>query len=381
MTGPYLPGATIGVMGGGQLGRMFAIAARRMGYRVHVFTPDQDSPAGQFADAEIVADYANENAVHCFARELDLLTFEFENIPAETIEWCARVCVVRPAGSILHTAQNRLLEKTFLSAAGIPVAPFYPVHSAAELAAARAQLGSPAILKSAAFGYDGKGQQRIGAHEDINEIWRTRSGEEAILESVIDFEKELSVIVARGPDGAIATFPVCENLHRDHILDVTSVPARITANIEADAAELARVIAEKFELIGLLAVEMFLTGNGDLLVNELAPRPHNSGHWSIEGCATSQFEQHVRAVCGLPLGSTALLQPCAMANLLGDVWQGGEPDWAAGLRIPGVHLHLYGKREPRPRRKMGHLTALAGDADGAVSKVTEARAALAPQGR
>lgn len=375
MTQPYLPGATIGVMGGGQLGRMFAVAARRMGYRVHVFTPEENSPAGQFSDQTIVADYTDEGAVRRFARDLNVLTFEFENVPAETVEWCAYHCEVRPSGSILHLAQNRLREKTFLAEAGIPVAPFRPVRTARELSTAIEQIGRPAILKGAAFGYDGKGQQSISAR-DVEEIWEARAGDELILEAAIDFEKELSVIVARGVDGATSIFPVCENIHRDHILDITLAPARIDFAVGQAATELACSIAEKLDLTGLLAVEMFLKPDGELLVNELAPRPHNSGHWTIEGCLTSQFEQHVRAVCGLPFGATEILRPAAMANLLGDLWQGGEPDWAAALQIEGVHLHLYGKHEPRPRRKMGHLTALASSAEEAGARVQSAREAL-----
>ena len=379
MTQRYLPGATIGVMGSGQLGRMFAMAARRMGYRVHIFSPERDSPAGQLADREIVAPYRDERAVRAFAREVDLLTFEFENIPLETIEWSASECEVRPAGSVLHLAQHRLREKDFLSGAGIPVAPYRAVRSVAELSEALKEIGVPAILKSAAFGYDGKGQQLIISGKDVDEIWQARSGDELILERAIDFEKEVSVIVARGPDGAVATFPLCENLHRNHILDLTVVPARVNDSTERVAADLATAIAEKMELVGLLAVEMFLKRDGELLVNELAPRPHNSGHWTIEGCNTSQFEQHVRAVCGLPLGSTEIIQPAAMANLLGDLWQGGEPDWAAALELKGVHLHLYGKQEPRPGRKMGHLTALAPSAEAAMTAVSQGRFALTQQ--
>ncbi len=376
MTQRYLPGATIGVMGSGQLGRMFAMAARRMGYRVHIFSPERDSPAGQLADREVVAPYRDEKAVRAFARNVDLLTFEFENIPLETIEWSAAECEVRPAGSVLHLAQHRLREKDFLSGAGIPVAPYRAVRSAADLSEAVKQLGLPSILKSAAFGYDGKGQELIVSRNDLGKIWKARSGDELILERAIAFEKEVSVIVARGPDGAVATFPVCENLHRNHILDLTVVPARMDDSIADAAAALGEMIARRMELVGLLAVEMFLTADGGLLVNELAPRPHNSGHWTIEGCNTSQFEQHVRAVCGLPLGSSEIIQPAAMANLLGDLWQAGEPDWAAALEIKGVHLHLYGKQEPRPGRKMGHLTALAPSAEAAMAAVTEARTAL-----
>ena len=376
MTRRYLPGATIGLMGSGQLGRMFSIAARRMGYRVHVFSPEKDTPAGQFADREVTGAYEDESAVRDFARGLDLLTFEFENIPRQTIDWCAAECEVRPASSILHTAQNRLREKDFLSAAGIPVAPYRAVHSASELAAAVRDIKTPAILKSAAFGYDGKGQRLIEQPSNLDEIWRDRPGDELILERAIDFEKEVSVIVARGPEGSMATFPLCENIHRNHILDITVVPARVPAKAEKSAADLARAIAEKMDLVGLLAVEMFLQRDGNLLVNELAPRPHNSGHWTIEGCATSQFEQHVRAVCGLPLGTTDLLRPSAMVNLLGDVWQDGEPAWPAALAEPSVHLHLYGKREPRPGRKMGHLTAVGPSVDAAAASALRARANL-----
>jgi 5-(carboxyamino)imidazole ribonucleotide synthase len=374
----FLPGATIGVMGGGQLGRMFAMAARRMGYRVEIFTPEEESPAGMFADLTRIANYGNEAAVRRFATDVDVITFEFENIPIETIEWVARERETRPAGQILHIAQNRLREKNFLSGAGIPIAPFRAVRSAHELESAIAQVGRPAILKTAAFGYDGKGQQMINTRDDFDEIWSASSANELVLEGAIDFAKELSVIIARDPQGKMATFPACENIHRNHILDVTVVPARVTPAVEARAAELACAIAEKLELVGLLAVEMFLKKDGQLLVNELAPRPHNSGHWTIEACATSQFEQHVRAVCGLPLGATEILQPAAMANILGDAWQNGEPDWAAALAVPGVHLHLYGKTEPRPRRKMGHLTATAATADEAIERVTRARAALQP---
>ena len=376
MSRRFLPGATIGLMGSGQLGRMFAIAARRMGYRVHVFSPDTDTPAGQFSDREVSGAYDDETAVRAFARDLDLLTFEFENIPRQTIDWCAAECEVRPAGAILHTAQHRLREKDFLSRAGIPVAPYRAVHSESELSRAIEELGTPAILKSAAFGYDGKGQRFIAPGGNLEEVWRERPGDELILEGAIDFQKEVSVIVARGLDGSISTFPVCENLHRHHILDITVVPARVSGAVEKNAAGLARAIAEKMELAGLLAVEMFLKADDSLLVNELAPRPHNSGHWTIEGCATSQFEQHVRSVCGLALGSTETLRPTAMANLLGDLWTDREPNWAAALAVEGVHLHLYGKREPRPGRKMGHLTALASSAEAAIKAATKAREAL-----
>ncbi|MBA2242152.1 MAG: 5-(carboxyamino)imidazole ribonucleotide synthase [Chthoniobacterales bacterium] len=377
MNESFSPGAGIGVMGGGQLGRMFAIAARQMGYRVGVFTPEEESPAGQFADFARVADYADEAEVRRFAHDVDVITFEFENIPAETVGWCAESREVRPAGAILHIAQNRLREKDFLAGAGIPIAPFRAVCSSQELADAVAQIGYPALLKTAAFGYDGKGQQTIHPRADFEEVWNATSADELVLEKAIDFTAELSVIVARGSDGAMKTFPVCENIHRDQILDLTVVPARIDQQVERDAAELACAIADRLELVGLLAVELFLKPGGELLVNELAPRPHNSGHWTIEACATSQFEQQVRAVCGLPLGATEILRPAAMTNILGDVWQDGEPEWSSALETEGVHLHLYGKQEPRPRRKMGHLTALAESAEEAIARVSTARAALA----
>ncbi len=373
MSDPYLPGARIGVMGGGQLGRMFALAARRMGYRVEVFTPEQESPAGQFADSTRIAEYTNEGAVRRFAHDVDVITFEFENIPVRTVEWCAELRDVRPAGAILHIAQNRLREKTFLAQAGVPIAPFRAVRSAHELADAIEQIGRPAILKTAAFGYDGKGQQTINTRDDFDEIWSASSANELVLEAAIDFETEISVIVARSPGAEMKTFPPCENIHRNHILDVTVVPARVDESVQAEAAKLACRIAEELELTGLLAVEMFVKANGELLVNELAPRPHNSGHWTIEACGTSQFEQQVRAVCGLPLGSTAQMRPAAMVNLLGDLWANGEPDWSGALAIPEVKLHLYGKTAPRPRRKMGHLTALGETVEEAIEKALAAR--------
>ena len=369
------PGATIGVMGGGQLGRMFALAARHMGYRIHIFTPDHDSPASQVSDYVTEADFRDEKAVRNFARTLNLLTFEFENIPNETIQWCARECEVRPAGSILETAQNRLREKTFLAENGFPLASFRPVRTQAELVSAVEEIGRSSILKTASWGYDGKGQQSISSR-DLKEVWKARSADELILERTIDFEKEISVIVARSPLGNIRAFPVAENIHRDHILDITMVPAIVSGKVARDALKITSEIAEKLGVVGLIAVEMFLDKNGEVLVNELAPRPHNSGHWSIEGCATSQFEQHVRAVCGLPLGSVELFRPTAMANLLGELWRTGEPRWDAALALPNVHLHLYGKHEARPRRKMGHLTATADSAEKAATVVRTAREKL-----
>ena len=372
----FLPGSTIGVMGGGQLGRMFAIAARRMGYRVHTFSPDEGTPTGQLADREVAARYDDAAAVRDFARGIDVLTFEFENIPVQTVEWAAEFCAVRPAAKVLHICQNRLREKEFLDQAGVPLPGFMAVGSAGDLAAAATELGLPAVLKTAAFGYDGKGQRKILPGDPLAEAWAPFTGTGAVLEQFVRFEKEISVLVARGLDGETATYPVCENVHRNHILDVTVVPANITPAVAAKARALAVEIAEKLELVGLLAVEMFLRADGAILVNELAPRPHNSGHFSFDASVTSQFEQQLRAVCGLPLGGTESLRPAAMVNLLGDLWADGEPDWAAALALPEVKLHLYGKATPRAGRKMGHLTALGATTKEAAARAISARGAL-----
>ena len=379
MTEPiFLPGATIGVMGGGQLGRMFAIAARRMGYRVHTFSPDGDTPTGQLADREVAARYDDERAVRDFARGVDVLTFEFENIPVSCIEWAADHCTVRPAGRVLHTCQHRLREKRFLESAGLPLPPFIEVNNTAELVGAAQRIELPAVLKTAAFGYDGKGQRKLKPGDDLVEAWALFQGQTAVLEAYVDFACELSVLVARGIDGRMETFPVARNVHTHHILDVSVLPFG-DEKVERAARELACAVAEKIDLVGLLAVEMFLTLGGDLLINELAPRPHNSGHWSFDAAVTSQFEQQLRAVCGLPLGSTELLRPVAMANLLGNLWMHGEPDWAAALAFPEVKLHLYGKTSPRPGRKMGHLVAFGATGEEAVARVQVARAALTPR--
>jgi 5-(carboxyamino)imidazole ribonucleotide synthase len=374
----FLPGSTVGVMGGGQLGRMFAIAARRMGYRVHTFSPDEDTPAGQLADLEVAASYADEAAVRKFAQGVDVLTFEFENIPGKTVEWAAEHCTVRPSGKVLQICQQRLREKQFLSAAGLPLPRFAPIASETDLRQAVHELGTPSVLKTASFGYDGRGQQKLSAESDLAAAWAAFDGQPAVLEAWVPFAKEISVIVARGADGAMAAYPVCENLHAHHILDVTVVPAGIASAVAARAQALAESIAVALDLTGLLAVEMFLLEDESILINELAPRPHNSGHFSFDACVTSQFEQQLRAVCGLPLGSTELLRPAAMANLLGDIWSDGEPDWRAALSIPEIKLHLYGKAEARLGRKMGHLVAFGSDPAEAAQRVRLARARLQP---
>jgi 5-(carboxyamino)imidazole ribonucleotide synthase len=376
------PGSTIGVLGSGQLGRMFAIAARRMGYRVHTLSPDYDTPTGQIADREVQAAYDDLDAVRDFARGVDVVTFEFENVSAAATEAAAGHAPVRPAGSVLHTTQHRLREKGFLAGAGFPVTPFAAVRSLDELRAALAALGTPAVLKTAGWGYDGKGQVRIAAPGEAAAAWSSLGGaslggQEAILEAFVDFDREVSVVAARGLDGSFAHFGVIENRHHRHILDVSTAPAAVPAEVEQEAVAIARGILEGLEVVGVLCVEMFLTRDGRLLVNELAPRPHNSGHLTFDACVTSQFEQQLRAICGLPLGSPELLRPAAMANLLGDLWSEGEPGWEAACRFPDVKLHLYGKAEARPGRKMGHLTALGGTVEEARERVMAARAALA----
>lgn len=368
-----LPGAALGVLGSGQLGRMFAIAARRLGYRVHVLSPDDDTPAGQVADVEIRSRYDDVDQIATFARGVSVVTFEFENVPAIAAETAAKFAPVRPAGSVLYTSQNRLREKTTLQSAGLPVTPFQPVHSVAELLSALETLGTPAVLKTAAWGYDGKGQAVIRSVDDAASAWESLRTEEAVLEAWINFEREVSVVAARGLNGEFVAYPLLENAHRNHILDVTVCPARVSDQVQRDALEIARSVLTTLDVVGVLCVEFFVTKAGSLLINETAPRPHNSGHLTIDAHRTCQFEQQVRAVCGLPLGDVAQWKPAAMANLLGDVWSPRPPNWSSLLAMPEVKLHLYGKQEPRSGRKMGHLTALADSVDEAEQIVRTAR--------
>ena len=367
------PNSTIGVFGSGQLGRMFAIEARKMGYRVHTFSPESDTPTGQIADFEIVAAYEDLDAVKRFAEAVDVVTFEFENVPFETVEKAAQSIAVYPRGEVLHIAQHRLREKNFLSQNGFPVTEFRHIKTLEELKKAALEIGVPAILKTAGFGYDGKGQARIKSHADCESAFAQIGENEAVLEAFVDFEKEVSVVAARDFRGNFAHYGVIENWHENHILDVSFAPAFVTEKVRNEAVEIARGILETLAVVGVMTVEFFLTKDGKILVNELAPRPHNSGHLTIDACVCSQFEQQLRAVCGLPLGSTEFLRPSAMANLLGDVWENGEPNFAAALENNLVKLHLYGKQEARHGRKMGHLTALAKTAEEAVKIVEEAR--------
>jgi len=370
------PGSTIGILGGGQLGRMFAMAARRLGYRVHTLAPEHDTPTGQIADVEIVAPYADLDQVRAFARAVDVVTFEFENVPAAAVAAAAEEALVRPNGAALEVAQHRIREKRFLASHGLPVAPYFEVHSEADLLEGVARIGRPAVLKTAALGYDGKGQVALGPDTDPVAAWEQLGRAECVLESFIDLAREISVIGARGVDGSTSFFEPFDNTHRHHILDVTLAPADIPANVAFDAIEVTREVLEGLDYVGILCIEFFVAKDGRLLVNELAPRPHNSGHLTFDACRTSQFEQQVRAICGYPLGATDLLQPAAMVNLLGDLWANGEPNWAAALAMPDVKLHLYGKTSARPGRKMGHLTVMAPTAAQARDRALAARELL-----
>ena len=351
---PLPPGSTIGIIGGGQLGRMAALAAARLGYRVHVFCPESDSPTEQVVAAATVAEYTDLAALDGFARAVDVVTFEFENIPAESVRVLSERVPVRPGWKVLEVAQDRVAEKSFFNSIGIETAPWAQVNSAAELQDAVARLGRPAVLKTTRFGYDGKGQVKITADTDLDQAWATLKGAPAIVEGFIDFAGEISVIVARGLDGTSATFDPAWNVHTNHILDTTTVPAPIPRSQAEAAMAAAHKVADALDLVGLLAVEMFVTKDGHLLANEMAPRPHNSGHWTIDACITDQFEQFVRAVCGLPLGSPERHSDAIMKNLIGD----SVNDWPNILTDPVAKLHLYGKAEAREGRKMGHVTHL-----------------------
>ncbi len=373
---PILPGAAIGVLGGGQLGRMFAIAARRMGYRVHTYSPETDTPAGQISDVEIAGAFHDLDAVRRFAADVQVVTYEFENIPVETVRAAAERAPLRPSEDVLFTAQHRFREKIYLSKQGYPVTAFRVVRSVNEIEQAVQELGTGAILKTAGFGYDGKGQRKISSTAGARDAFVQLGEQEAVLEALVDFECEMSVIGARGLDGAFVHYGVIRNDHRHHILDISVSPSDLPERAVLQAVDITRSVMEQLKVVGVLCVEFFLTRKGDVLINELAPRPHNSGHLTVDACVTSQFEQQLRAVCGLPLGSPELLRPAAMANLLGDVWEKGIPRWGAALQSPDIKLHLYGKADPRPGRKMGHLTALAATPAEAREKVLAARSAL-----
>jgi 5-(carboxyamino)imidazole ribonucleotide synthase len=376
---PILPGATLGMLGGGQLGRMFALAAREMGYRIAVLDPDPDSPAAQVADHVEVGAYDDVDAVARLCRSgVSVLTFEFENVPAAAVTAAERFVPVRPGGGLLAAAQHRVREKRAVAEFGLPTPRFAPIENESDVGPALAHTGTPAVLKTTTLGYDGKGQARVRDAGDGLEAFRSLGGKPCIAEELVSFEREISVVGARGLDGEIALYEPFANRHTNHILDITTSPAPVSSRVRDEAHGIARGILEGFDVVGVLCVELFVTHDERVLVNEIAPRPHNSGHLTIDAHVTSQFEQQVRAVCGLPLGDVRQLAPgAAMANLLGDLWGGAEhdvsPDWAAALREPRVRLHLYGKARARKGRKMGHLTATGRDLDAAERHVVRAR--------
>ncbi|MBI2215250.1 MAG: 5-(carboxyamino)imidazole ribonucleotide synthase [Acidobacteria bacterium] len=372
MTTTLLPGSTIGIFGNGQLGRMIALAAKPLGYRVHVFGPEAGSPAAQVADAESVARYDDRGAVERFASSCDVITLEFENIPVSAVHWAEAITPVRPGSNVLEVTQHRVREKSLCVDLEVPVPSFAAIESFEELRQALRGVGVPAVLKTATLGYDGKGQARIATAHDAAKAWDAIGARAAILEAFVPFVSEISIVAARGLDGSFRHWGVIENVHTSHILDTSVAPASVSDQTADHAVEIARQILEHLGVVGVMCVEMFLCSDGAILVNELAPRVHNSGHLTIEASPTSQFEQQVRAVCGLPLGDSSI-RPAAMANLLGDLWANGQPAWEKALGGDAVKLHLYGKSEARAGRKMGHLTALGATTDEALRRVVSAR--------
>lgn len=376
MTAQIFPGATIGMLGGGQLGRMSLLAGRRMGYRFVVLDPAGEScPAAPVADSVIAADFDDEAALARFADQVDVVTVEFENVSATAMAFLEKRVPVRPGPEVLATCQHRRREKEFLQGAGFPCAPFRVVDSVESLAGAVSELGTPCVLKTAAFGYDGKGQIKLRGGEDPSAVWQELGADVGVLEKWIGFEGEFSVICARNASGDEEVFPVAENIHRNHILHTTIAPGRLGGSAALAAQELAMAIARKLGVIGLLAVELFYTDRG-WIVNELAPRPHNSGHATFDAGRTSQFEQHIRAVCNLPLGNPNLFSPIVMVNLLGDLWKNGTPDWSRVWQVPDAKLHLYGKEAAKPGRKMGHFTVSGSTIEPLLKKARAIEAAL-----
>jgi len=371
-----LPGSTIGMLGGGQLGRMFTIAARSMGYEVIVLDPDPESPAGKLATDHVCAEYTDQTALDYISRTCDVVTTEFENVPASTLEALANSCPVRPGAQSVLITQDRIHEKTFLRDNGFPTAPFVIIRNESDLEPGLHTVKTPAILKVSRFGYDGKGQYAVDSSSDLKNAWQALQGNESVLEQRVPLDMEVSVVLARGTDGQTVTYPVAENIHQNGILDVSMVPARIDSRVSEQVIKMATRIASELDYIGVMAVEFFIS-NGQLLVNEIAPRPHNSGHYTLDASVTSQFEQQVRAVCGLPLGDTHLLSPVVMVNLIGDLWQENKPPaWEALLSHVNTKLHLYGKREARPGRKMGHYNVLAPELQDALELAAEIKTQL-----
>jgi 5-(carboxyamino)imidazole ribonucleotide synthase len=365
---PILPGATIGVLGGGQLGRMLSQAATRMGYRMHVFEPQANSPAGAVSHKEVNASYENIDALRAFASECDVVTYEFENVPSTPLKAIEAVTKLRPHWSVLETTQNRSREKNWLKRNGFPHARFAEVPADGDLEGGIRSVGVPCVVKTADFGYDGKGQLKVMTESEVAAALARFSGQPVVIEQFIHFACEVSAVVARSTNGEVKVFPISENIHTNHILDFSIVPARVSPELLGKAEALALEIAARIDLVGVMGVEFFVTASGEVLVNELAPRTHNSGHYTQDACVTSQFEQQVRAICGLPLGDVGLISPVVMVNILGDAWANGEPDWSTLLAEPSAKLHLYGKGDARPGRKMGHFSVTARSVDEAYVK-------------
>ncbi len=354
-----LPEATLGVLGGGQLGRMFTAAARTMGYRVIVLDPDNYSPAAELANKHICAPFTDRAALEKIGRACAVITTEFENVDASSLEYLAQFCPVRPSATAVAIAQNRIREKTFLRDNGFQTAPFIAVNSATKMDTALKQIGTPALLKISQFGYDGKGQATVNSLTEALAAFEKMDGKPCVLEQRLNLKSEISVVVARDIKGNTVSYPPAENTHLNGILDISIVPAQISTKLAQQASQDACSVANKLDYCGVMAVEFFVVENDRLLINEIAPRPHNSGHYTLDACLNSQFDQQVRAVCGLPLGDASLLAPVAMVNIMGDAWQNNiAPAWDAVLNEPHAKLHLYGKREARPGRKMGHFTCI-----------------------
>ncbi|MGB5538647.1 MAG: 5-(carboxyamino)imidazole ribonucleotide synthase [Gammaproteobacteria bacterium] len=371
-----LPGATLGVLGGGQLGRMFTLAAHSMGYHVVVLDPDPHSPAGRIAGQHIQAGYTDHAGLQLLGNECAAITTEFENVPADSLEYLDQFCPVRPNAGAVRIAQDRIREKTLFREHDLATAPYIAIYEAGDLEDAFGELTPPLLLKTATQGYDGKGQIQVGTPEQAVAAFEQLGSRNCILEEVVDLNCEISVIVARSIDGHMVSYPVGENRHVSGVLDTTLVPARIDNSVSERAVDMARRLATALDYCGVLAVEFFLTRDGALLINEMATRPHNSGHYTVDACVTSQFAQQVRCMCGLPPGASDLLTPVVMTNLLGDIWDNGTPAWEHILNEPYAHLHLYGKHVARPGRKMGHINSLAGDVDGALRLATRIRERL-----
>jgi 5-(carboxyamino)imidazole ribonucleotide synthase len=373
-----LPEATLGVLGGGQLGRMFTVAARTMGYKVIVLDPDPMSPAAELANEHLQREYLDEEALAYLGRHCAAVTTEFENIPVEALRVLQAYCPVRPSPAAVEMVQDRIAEKTFIRNCGLATTPFHAVRSAEDLNSAAAAVRLPAILKTASLGYDGKGQRPVSDPSHAGAAFADLGGGACVLEERVDLQKELSVVLARSIRGEVVFYPPAENIHVNGILDTSIVPARVSPSVAEQAMAMARTLAEQLDYCGVLAVEFFLTKDNDLLINELAPRPHNSGHYTLDACVTNQFEQQVRMMCGLSPGNTRLLSPVVMINLLGDLWNGQDPAWNELFASPNAKLHLYGKRHARPGRKMGHYNVVSTDLAEALATAERIREALRP---